>query len=359
MELSTINKSTGVIVLDSVLDEESEGFLNQHLQDAANKGLNRVILDFRPVDLMNTLGVGNLVKLTAIAKRKGIKLLAYGLSDRYREIFTLTCLDGAVGTDGFSQEDTAYLKAMHVQTGRQSDAGWAPYRGRIQVTEKPKGAFAKNMDNRSVQAQICGFGKMWQKTFWLIIDKPDLSPGHVIKTLMQNFVSFQIPENFFYPTSKGLTPGALVFIDSFTPGGIVSTGVYVLYVDDTSFTYITPQGHPEAGWITFSAKEQDGKIRMQIQGLVRTSDPFYEIAYAIAGQALQEKIWLNVLTQVAKHFGVEDNGQMVKYKPADDLQWSRWSNIWYNAQLRCLPLNITDLWPLYQKVKAKRMHGGY
>ncbi len=360
MELSSLTGSTGVILLDSVLNAESEELLNKSVEDAARKGLNKVILDFRPVDHINSLGVSNLVKLAAIAKKKKLKLFAYGLSGRYRELFAMTSLDNAVNiidsddkSGLLAADEIENLKKLNVKAGKQSDAGWAPYIERIKVTERPEGALIRNMDNRRLQPQIKGFGKMWQKTFWLTIDKPEFTPKDIILKLMQNFVVFQIPENFFYPTSKGLSPGALVFIDSKTPGGIVSTGIYVLYVEDTSFTYITPQGHPEAGWITFSAKEEDGKIRLQIQGLVRASDPFYEIAYAIAGQAFQEKIWLNVLTQMAKHLEIEDNGQMVKYKPAGNWQWGKAGNIWYNAQLRGLPLNITKFVPLSKKVKEK------
>ena len=33
----------------------------------------------------------------------------------------------------------------------------------------------------------------------------------------------------------------------------LSTGVMVLYADEESFTFMTPQGHVFAGWITFSA----------------------------------------------------------------------------------------------------------
>jgi anti-anti-sigma factor len=360
MELINLSNTTGVIILDSVLNAESEELLNKSVDEAALKGLNKVVLDFRPVDHMNSLGLSNLVKLTAIVNKKNIELLAYGLSKRYRELFAMASLDKEINIidgDGISvllcADETDSLKKLKVKAGKQSDVGWAPYIERIGVTERPEGAMIKNMDNRRLQPQISGFGRMWQKTFWLMIDKPELTPKDVITKLMQNFVVFQIPENFFYPTSKGLSPGALVFIDSKTPGGIVSTGIYVLYVDDTSFTYITPQGHPEAGWITFRAKEQEGKIRLQIQGLVRASDPFYEIAYAIAGQAFQEKIWLNVLTQMAKHLSIEDNGKMVKYKPADYWQWGRVGNIWYNAQLRTLPYNITRWAPLSRKVKEK------
>jgi anti-anti-sigma factor len=360
MDLTNLSSTTGIILLDNVLNAESEEPLNKFIDDAKLKGLKRVILDFRPVDHINSLGVSNLVKLTAIVKKNNIGLFAYGLSKRYRELFAMAGLDDEIGIlDNdmkpglLTTDEINSLKKLKVKNGKQSDAGWAPYIERIRVSEKPEGAMIKNMDNRRLQPQITGFGKMWQKTFWLMIDRPELTPKDVINELRQNFVAFQIPENFFYPTSKGLSPGALVFIDSKTPGGIVSTGVYVLYADDTSFTYITPHGHPEAGWITFSAKEQDGKIRLQIQGLVRASDPFYEFAYAVAGQAFQEKIWLNVLTQMAKHLAIEDNGQLVKYKPADNWQWGRAGNIWYNAQLRTLPYNITKWIPLSRKVKEK------
>ncbi len=366
MELANLVNSTGAIILGSILNEESEELLNKSVEEAAQNRLNKLVLDFRAVHHMTSLGASNLVKLTAIAKKKRIKLFAYGLSNRYREIFNMTCLDDAISvvseqetSDSLTNDEIDKLQNLEVKEGKQSDEGWAPFIERIEVTEKPEGALVKNIDNRRLQAQIKGFGKMWQKTFRLMIDKPEFTPEDIINKLKQNFVAFQVPENFFFPTSKGLTPGALVFIDSATPGGVVSTGIYVLYMDDTSFTYVTPQGHPEAGWITFSAKEEDGKIRLQIQGLVRASDPFFEIAYAIAGQAFQEKIWLNVLTQMAKHLEIEDNGQMVKYKPANYCQWGKCGNIWYNSQLRSLPLNFTKLLPMSKKVKEKRISGGY
>jgi hypothetical protein len=161
--------------------------------------------------------------------------------------------------------------------------------------------------------------------------------------MQEHFVEFQIPENAFYPTSKGLAPGEMIFIDSMTPGGIVSTGVMVLYMDDRSFTFITPQGHPEAGWITFSVDEREDSVYVQIQGLVRASDPFFEAAFTIAGSKFQETIWKHVLSSLAKYLGVEENVQMKKYRPTTDLQWSKAGNIWYNSQIRSLPLNITTL----------------
>ena len=46
---------------------------------------------------MNSSGIGLLVTLLVRAHRQGQQVLAYGLSDHYRQIFELTRLDEAVG----------------------------------------------------------------------------------------------------------------------------------------------------------------------------------------------------------------------------------------------------------------------
>ena len=46
---------------------------------------------------MNSGGIGLLVTLLVRASRHSQRLLAYGLSDHYRQIFELTRLDEAIG----------------------------------------------------------------------------------------------------------------------------------------------------------------------------------------------------------------------------------------------------------------------
>jgi anti-sigma B factor antagonist len=46
---------------------------------------------------MNSGGIGLLVTLLVRANRRSQKLMAYGLSEHYRQIFELTRLDEAVG----------------------------------------------------------------------------------------------------------------------------------------------------------------------------------------------------------------------------------------------------------------------
>jgi anti-anti-sigma factor len=351
MKLSAIGKSTIITTLDAFLNAERGDALFKHLTEASQTGKDKVILDFRPVNHMNSSGVSSLVKLTAMAKQNKVKLFAYGLSKRYREILALTGLDeGIMVLDGgckkaasLSQSELAELEKMDFKAGKQSDAGWSPKLDRLRVAEKPEGAFAKNMDGRRIIGQLQGFGPMWEKTYWLNIKKPGVKKEDVILAIHEHFVEFQPPENSFYPTSKGIAPGEMIFIDSMTLGGIVSTGVMVLYMDDSNFTFITPQGHPEAGWITFSVSEREDSVYIQIQGLVRASDPFFEAAFIIAGSRFQESIWKHVLSSLAKYLDAEDNVQMKKYSPATDLQWSKSGNIWYNSQLRSLPLNIANL----------------
>ena len=74
----------------------------------------------------------------------------------------------------------------------------------------------------------------------------------------------------------GSSPGEVALLDiKPVPGSPVrlSTGVMVIYADDESFTFITPEGHMFSAWITFSAY-RDGDVTVaQVQALERTSDP--------------------------------------------------------------------------------------
>jgi len=56
-----------------------------------------IVLNFSGLSYMNSGGIGLLVTLLVRANRRSQHLLAYGLSDHYRQIFELTRLDEAVG----------------------------------------------------------------------------------------------------------------------------------------------------------------------------------------------------------------------------------------------------------------------
>ena len=63
---------------------------------AVANGATAVILDFSKLEYMNSGGIGLLVTLLVRAQRGGVRLVATGLSDHYRQIFELTRLDEAI-----------------------------------------------------------------------------------------------------------------------------------------------------------------------------------------------------------------------------------------------------------------------
>jgi anti-sigma B factor antagonist len=63
---------------------------------AIDDGARAVILDFSGLEYMNSGGIGLLVTLLVRAQRGGVRLLASGLSEHYREILALTRLDEAI-----------------------------------------------------------------------------------------------------------------------------------------------------------------------------------------------------------------------------------------------------------------------
>jgi anti-sigma B factor antagonist len=69
------------------------------LMDAygASDDARAIVLNFSDLTYMNSGGIGLLVTLLVRANRRSQRLLAYGLSDHYRQIFELTRLDEAVG----------------------------------------------------------------------------------------------------------------------------------------------------------------------------------------------------------------------------------------------------------------------
>ena len=66
-----------------------------------------IILNFSELSYMNSGGIGLLVTLLVRANRRSQRLLAFGLSDHYRQIFELTRLDEAVGIHDSEQDALA------------------------------------------------------------------------------------------------------------------------------------------------------------------------------------------------------------------------------------------------------------
>lgn len=353
-----------LVSLPAELTDPDEGPILEVCAPEENRKTGQVILDFSAVEMINGLGASMLVKLNVGVRRRGQRLLAFGVSDHYLDVLKVTGLHEVISI--YSSMEEAFEAGMvghheYVSPNQGGDirdiAFWAKPVSGLVVPPMPPEAINRNMKGRRVVGPVDGFGQLWQKTYRLRVPKAGITPEDVIRVLKKNFPSFQPSFNRFYPSSAGIAPGEVVLIDSSTPGGPVSTGVMVLYADERSFTFITPQGHPESGWVTFSAFEAEGTVIAQILGLARANDPAYEAAFRMVGSKMQVKIWTHVLSSLATHLGVPAEVAVDPVCVDRHMQWSQASNLWYNAQMRTLlymPLRLLGK-PMRDR-RAKKAH---
>ncbi|HSJ34110.1 MAG TPA: STAS domain-containing protein [Acidimicrobiia bacterium] len=88
----------GVSVIDfeGDLTGASESRLAEAFSRASASGGEAVVFNFTHLEYMNSSGIGLLVTTLIRAQRQGQRLLAYGLNEHYRQIFSLTRLDEAI-----------------------------------------------------------------------------------------------------------------------------------------------------------------------------------------------------------------------------------------------------------------------
>jgi anti-sigma B factor antagonist len=85
-----------ILRIEGDITSASEADLMAAYGLAAANGATAVILDFAKLEYMNSGGIGLLVTLLVRAQRGGVRLIATGLSEHYRQILSLTRLDEAI-----------------------------------------------------------------------------------------------------------------------------------------------------------------------------------------------------------------------------------------------------------------------
>lgn len=224
--------------------------------------------------------------------------------------------------------------------GQRSDAAnWAKPVRTLSTRDVPVGAIDSNVTGRRLQGAASGFGRLSQKTFWVRLDGAAVTPTQVIEIWKTRFGEFWPKGNRMFLPTGGVKPGGVGLINaSAVPGApAMATGVMVIYADDESFSFMSPEGHPFAGPITFSAFEEDGATVAQVHELTRASDPLYEIAMMtpMLGDRMQNEIWRRTLANLARQFGVMTPDVRSRIVIVDQgRQWSNWTNLWNNAAIR-------------------------
>lgn len=108
-QVRKLSDSTAVIDISGELNGNGEEALMAAYTTASNGRSQTIILNFTNLEYMNSSGIGLLVTMLIRVQRQKQRLLAYGLSDHYRQIFELTRLNEAIG---IYDDETAAVTAV-------------------------------------------------------------------------------------------------------------------------------------------------------------------------------------------------------------------------------------------------------
>lgn len=98
-----------ILDLHGEIDAFSEEDLNAAYAEADRQSPKTLVLNFTDVNYINSTGIALIVGILAQARKARRRLMVYGLSDHYEEIFTITRL--ADFMDVYEDEDSALAAA--------------------------------------------------------------------------------------------------------------------------------------------------------------------------------------------------------------------------------------------------------
>jgi anti-anti-sigma factor len=311
-------------------------------QEASSGGVETIILNFSEVEAMDSSGLGFLIDLQTRAQRQKQRLVACGPSAHLRMAFAATYLDEALPV--YDDEVSALAGPVEVpvaqeleDSGAGSQRQWARPVERLRVPALPKEAINLNVQGRRPSSPMKGFGPLWLRTYQIRLAGSTTAAAEVVQAWKQQFASFWPPGSRFYGADRPIEAGDVGVLNLAGPAGTtIATGIWVIYADEESFCFLSVEGHMFGGMITFGAYEEDGATVAQVQAMLRSSDPMYEVGQRLGfAVEAEDRFWQGTLTNLAAHFDVE--GEPVRQEAVlldPTIQWSRATNIWYNAAIR-------------------------
>ena len=96
MDVRKVSDKVSVIDVKGELTAFAEGVLMQAYSQASDGRVRAIVLNFEGLEYMNSSGIGLLVTLLIRVNREKQRLLTYGLSEHYQNIFQITRLDDAI-----------------------------------------------------------------------------------------------------------------------------------------------------------------------------------------------------------------------------------------------------------------------
>jgi anti-sigma B factor antagonist len=110
MNTRRVNPTVSIIDIQGEVTAFAEKVLMDAYMEASTSATSAIILNFSELEYMNSSGIGLLVTLLIRVNRQKQRLLAYGLSQHYRNIFEITRVSEAIGV---YDTETQALAAVH------------------------------------------------------------------------------------------------------------------------------------------------------------------------------------------------------------------------------------------------------
>ncbi len=341
VETREAGPDAAILDLQGNLTAAAERTLAGTFEKAASK---RILLNLAGLAHMDAEGAGLLFVNAARVARRQIAVSACGLSRPLRDVFHLTGLDVLITL--YNDEEEAlccrqFLEKSGLPVGPPAEGepplpGWAESADRLRVRDVPPGVMNINADGRGISGPAHGFGRLWEKRYRMRLQDVDLSPRQIISIWRSEFPDFWPKGNRLHSVGKGpIGPGTSALLNLRLPGGLVlATGLLVIYADDTSFAFMTAEGHILSGWITFSCFRRDASTFLEVHPLFRASDPLMELGLRLGGGAQEDRFWQETLGNLVRRLGTcgDIAQQDVLVEPR--IQWRRFANLRHNAAVR-------------------------
>ena len=333
----------GVLVLDvrGVLDAACEEPLAKAFAEGPGKP-SRILLNLSGLSHMDPEGAGALVAGIVRARAGGTGIAACGLTTALRDVFRLTRLDEIAAV--FESEGEA-IAAKEFPAGEPAfsspydgplQPGWARSVERLSTGLIPGEAMDINVRGREPAGPVRGFGRLWDKRYRLRIEREAPSPREIVSLWKAEFPDFWPAGNRFFPSGGApITPGTVAVLNLRLPGGlVVATGLMVLYVADTAFSFISIGGHVIAGWITFSCFREGTATVVQVHPLFRPGDPLMEFSFRAGAGGQEDRFWHDTLGNLAARLGVRGTVEQRDTLVDSRFQWGEAGNIVLSAPVR-------------------------
>jgi anti-anti-sigma factor len=338
------NQNIFILDIRGTLSAACEKDLSRAFERGMGKSKN-ILLNFSDLLHMDPEGAGLLVIHTFRAAQKNIGVAVCGLTEPFRDVFHLTRLDEAIVLFDDEKEAlgwSSFLRKKALSTGTPSDdqdalvPGWARSVERLLIRDIPEEAMNINVHGRQTTSPVQGFGQLWDKKYRLRLSNTKLEPQQIISIWQSEFPNFWPPGNrLFCSGEAAITPGTVAILNLRLPGGLVlATGLMVIYTDDTSFSFITVQGHVISGWITFRSFRENSSTIIQVHPIFRTGDLLMEFGFRCGAAKQEDQFWHTTLGNLASRLGVQGELEQQDVLVDPHIQWSEFKNLWYSAAIR-------------------------